>query len=129
MGVLYFSSQLAKGVDQNLYRALLHTGGACDNPLSRSGTQISGQKAHSGSGCHDVYSLFTFGQGFYHDLGIIAIGQVFRRINAFTQRIDDECTVADTFGSWQLDCCLYHGRGNKFIEHHSKYILCYGVQK
>ena len=36
-------------------------------------------------------------RAFYHDLGIIAIGQVFRWINAFTQRIDDECTVADTF--------------------------------
>ena len=80
-------------------------------------------------GCHDVNRFFSFGQGFYHDLGIIAIGQIFRRINTFAQRIDDECTVTDTFRSRQLDRRLYHRRGNKFIEHHSKYILCYEVQK
>ena len=49
---------------------------------------------------HFVVSVVDF----YHDLGIIAIGQVFRWINAFTQRIDDELTVDDTFGGWQLDC-------------------------
>ena len=129
MYVFYFSSQFAKGIHQNLYRALLHTCGACNGPLSRSCTQISSQKAHGGAGCHDVNRFFSFGQGFYHDLGIIAIGQIFRRINTFAQRIDDECTVTDTFRSRQLDRRLYHRRGNKFIEHHSKYILCYEVQK
>ena len=78
MDVLYFCSQLTQCIDQYLYRTLLHTCRSCNNPFSRSHTQIGGKEAHSSSGSHDVNRLLPFGESFYHYLCIVTIRQIFR---------------------------------------------------
>ena len=99
-------AQIAKGIYQNAYRAVLHALGTRDGVFASGRSQVSGHESHGSTCGFDIDDLWHILEGCNNYLCIITVAQVVGLDVASCHRTDDERSVADTFGCRQVDACV-----------------------